>query len=281
MKEKVITEQELESFREWLILEEKSESTVEKYLRDVAGFASFADGQAITKERALSYKAALLEEGYAPRSVNSMLASLNSFFLFAGWSECRVRSIRMQKKAYCSEDKELTRSEYERLVFAARKKGNDRLELILQTICGTGIRVGELKYITVEAARQGAAIISLKGKTREILIEKKLKKLLLSYAERKEIKSGPLFVTRSGKPVCRSNIWKEMKELCIEAKVEPGKVFPHNLRHLFARIFYSIQKDLAKLADLLGHSSIETTRLYIISTGAEHRRALEKMRLIL
>lgn len=281
MKEKVITEQELESFREWLILEEKSESTVEKYLRDVAGFASFADGQAITKERVLSYKAALLEEGYAPRSVNSMLASLNSFFLFAGWSECRVRSIRMQKKAYCSEDKELTRSEYERLVFAARKKGNDRLELILQTICGTGIRVGELKYITVEAARQGAAIISLKGKTREILIEKKLKKLLLSYAERKEIKSGPLFVTRSGKPVCRSNIWKEMKELCIEAKVEPGKVFPHNLRHLFARIFYSIQKDLAKLADLLGHSSIETTRLYIISTGAEHRRALEKMRLIL
>lgn len=281
MKEKVITEQELESFRKWLILEEKSESTVEKYLRDVAGFASFADGQAVTKERVLSYKAALLEEGYAPRSVNSMLASLNSFFIFAGWGECRVRSIRMQKKAYCSEDKELTRSEYERLVFAARKKGNDRLELILQTICGTGIRVGELKYITVEAARQGAAIISLKGKTREILIEKKLKKLLLSYAERKEIKSGPLFITRSGKPVCRSNIWKEMKELCIEAKVEPGKVFPHNLRHLFARIFYSIQKDLAKLADLLGHSSIETTRLYIISTGAEHRRTLEKMRLIL
>ncbi len=157
MKEKVITEQDIESFRQWLVLEEKSENTIEKYLRDVAGFAGFTRGEPVTKEMVLSFKASLIEAGYAPRSINSMLASLNSFFTFADLSECRVKSIRLQKKAYCSEDRELTRSEYERLVLAARKKGNERLELILQTICSTGIRVGELRYITVEAAREGGS----------------------------------------------------------------------------------------------------------------------------
>ena len=209
------------------------------------------------------------------------MASLNSLFAFLGWSDCRVKSIKLQRQIYCPEEKELTKAEYMRLVNTAKQKNNERLSLILQTICGTGIRVSELQYITAEAVKNGKAVISLKGKTRTVFIVKKKKKKLLRYTAEQNIQAGAVFITRTGKPVSRTNIWREMKNLCAEANVNPEKVFPHNLRHLFARTFYGLEKDIAKLADILGHSSINTTRIYIISTGAEHRRKMENMRLII
>ncbi len=210
-----------------------------------------------------------------------MLASLNSLFSFLGWHDCRVKSMKVQRQIYCPEERELTKAEYERLCQAAKRRGNKGLNLLLQTICGTGIRVSELKFITVEAVKKGEATVSLKGKTREVFIVKVLKQKLLRYAEKKKITSGAIFITRGGKPMSRTNIWREMKNLCKEARVNKAKVFPHNLRHLFARTFYSIEKDIAKLSDILGHSSINTTRIYIVTTGGEHRQRMEKMRLII
>ena len=210
-----------------------------------------------------------------------MLASINSLFDFLGWQELKVKSIKLQRQIYCPEEKELTKSEYMRLVNTARKKGNERLNLIFQTICGTGIRVSELKYITIEAVRKGEATVSLKGKTRLVFIVRDLQKKLIRYANEQKISSGAIFITRNKKPMSRTNIWREMKNLCKEADVNPQKVFPHNLRHLFARTFYRIEKDIAKLADILGHSSINTTRIYIVTTGNEHRRRMENMRLII
>lgn len=210
-----------------------------------------------------------------------MLASLNSFFEFLGWGDCKVKNIKVQKQIYCEKEKELTKSEYMRLVSVAKNQHNERLNLILQTICGTGIRVSELQYITVEAVKKGEAIVSCKAKTRRVFIVKELRKRLSCYAKDRHIESGTIFVTAKGKPMNRTNIWREMKSLCEEAHVSPEKVFPHNLRHLFARTFYGIEKDIAKLADILGHSSINTTRIYIITSGEEHRRKLENMRLII
>ena len=244
-------------------------------------FAAYLGGAEVTKESVIAYKNKLLFENYAVRSINSMLASLNSLFSFLGWTDCKVKSIKLQRQIYCPEEKELTKAEYMRLVNTARQKGNERLNLVLQTICGTGIRVSELQYITVEAVKCGKAVVSLKGKTRSVFIVRELQKKLLRYAAEQEIKSGSIFVTRTGRPMSRTNIWREMKSLCEQANVNPQKVFPHNLRHLFARVFYGIEKDIAKLADILGHSSINTTRIYIISTGDEHRRRMEHMRLIL
>ena len=210
-----------------------------------------------------------------------MLASLNSLLSFLNWTDCKVKSVKLQRQIYCAEEKELTKSEYMRLVNTAKQKGNERLNLILQTICGTGIRVSELQFITVEALKYGEAVVSLKGKTRTVFIVKELQKKLLRYTAEQRIKSGSVFVTRTGKPMSRTNIWREMKKLCEDANVNPNKVFPHNLRHLFARTFYGIEKDIAKLADILGHSSIHITRIYIIATGSEHRQRMENMRLIL
>ena len=241
----------------------------------------YLSGAEITKETVIAYKNKLLSENYAVRSMNSMLASLNSLFSFLGWSDCKVKSIKLQRQIYCPEEKELTKAEYMRLVNTAKQKSNERLSLILQTICGTGIRVSELQYITVEAVKRGEAVVSLKGKTRSVFIVKELRKKLLRYAAEQGIQSGSIFITRTGKPISRTNIWREMKGLCEQAGVNPQKVFPHNLRHLFARVFYGIEKDIAKLADILGHSSINTTRIYIISTGNEHRKRMENMRLIL
>lgn len=280
MKGKYITRQILEDFKKDLILQEKSKNTIEKYMRDVDKFVVFNQDSEITKESVISYKT-YLQENYSIRSVNSMLASINNFFDFLGWNGYKVKSLKLQKQIFCSEEKELTRSEYMRLCKTAERKKNKRLNLILQTICGTGIRVSELQFITVEAARQGEAFVSLKGKSRSVFIVKELKKKLLSFAAEQNIKSGMIFITRTGNPISRSNIWREMKALCEEAGVNPQKVFPHNLRHLFARVFYSIEKDIAKLADILGHSNINTTRIYIISTGTEHRRRMENMRLII
>lgn len=275
-----VTPKTLCDFKNYLISEEKSAATVEKYMRDAGAFVLFADGSEPTKETVMAYKK-LLIDGYSARSVNSMLAGVNKFLSFINKGEIKVKAVRLQKSAFCSEEKEMTKTEYMRLCRAAEKKKNMRLSLILQTVCGTGIRVSELKHITVEAARRGEATVNCKGKTRTVFIVKKLRKKLLSYAASNGIKSGALFVTRSGKPIDRTNIWREMKNICAEANVLPQKVFPHNLRRLFARTFYFIEKDIVKLADILGHSSVNTTRIYIISTGTEHRRRMEKMHMIL
>lgn len=280
MKGHYLTNKEIEKFRNYLREEEKSENTMEKYIRDVTAFSAFCDGT-ITKDTVIAYKQNLIDSGYAVRSINSMLASINSLFSFLGWYELRVKSLKVQQQVFCPEEKEMTKAEYERLCRTAERKQNKRLCLILQTICGTGIRVSELQFITVEAVRKGEATVSLKGKTRSIFIVRDLQKKLLRYISEQHIMTGAIFITRTGKPMSRTNIWREMKSLCIEAEVNPEKVFPHNLRHLFARVFYGIEKDIAKLADILGHSSINTTRIYIISTGAEHRQRMERMRLIL
>ena len=280
MEGRLLTKERIADFKKRLISEEKSVNTIEKYMRDVEAFAAFLDGREVMKELVIAYKQKLIEDGYAVRSVNSMLASINSLFSFRGWFDCKVKAIKQQRQIFCSEDKELTKDEYFRLLNAAKQKKNDRLNLIIQTICGTGIRVSELKFITVEAAKVGKATVNCKGKIRTVFIVKDLKKKLLQYAKEKHITVGPIFITRGGKPMSRTNIWREMKALCKDANVDPGKVFPHNLRHLFARTFYGLEKDIAKLADILGHSSINTTRIYIISTGTEHRRRMENMRLV-
>ena len=279
MKGRQITATEIARFKEHLILEERSAVTIQKYTRDVKAFAAYANG-AVTKEIVIAYKKRL-QERYAVRSVNSMLASINSLFTFLGWHDLKVKALKLQQQIYCPEEKELTKAEYARLCRTAQRRHNERLNLILQTICGTGIRVSELRFITVEAAKCGESVVRCKGKTRTVFIVRELRQKLLRYAAEQELKSGMIFITRTGKPVSRTNIWREMKALCEEANVNPQKVFPHNLRHLFARVFYGIEKDIAKLADILGHSSINTTRIYIISTGTEHRKRMEKMHLIL
>lgn len=281
MKERVLTDDKISSFAIYLKNEEKSRNTIEKYIRDVKLFFAYVKSVEITKEKVIAYKNKLICDNYAIRSVNSMIASINSLFVFLGWLDLKAKNIKLQRQIYYPEEKELTKAEYIRLCRTAERKHNERLNLILQTICGTGIRVSELRFITVEAVKSNVAIVSLKGKTRSVFIVKELKKKLLRYAKNQNIKSGMIFVTRTGKAINRTNIWREMKSLCKEANVNPQKVFPHNLRHLFARVFYGIEKDIAKLADILGHSSIDTTRIYIISTGTEHRRCMENMRLII
>ena len=280
MKGRSLTAAEIAEFTEHLVLEERSAATVEKYVRDVRAFAAYAPDGEITKETVIAYKKHL-QEIYAVRSVNSMLASINCLFTFLGWHDLKVKTLKLQQQVYCPEEKELTKAEYTRLCRAAMRKHNERLCLILQTICGTGIRVSEVRYITVEAAKEGHTTISLKGKIRTILLPGKLCRRLLKYAKKQKITSGEIFLTRGGKPMGRCQIWAEMKRLCQKADVEPSKVFPHNLRHLFATIYYRVYKDIAKLADILGHSSIETTRIYLMTAGQEHRRQLERLQLVL
>ena len=269
------------SFKGYLIDNDKSAYTIDKYIRDVMKFKEYLCDNDIEKETAGEYKNYLIRKGYSVRSINSMLSSVNALFEYLDRNDLKVKTIKMQRSVYCPEDKELTRAEYQRLCAAAKMKKNNRLELIIETVCSTGIRIGELKYITIESAKRGEAVVTLKGKTRYVFIPKELKRKLLRYATEQGIKSGMIFITRTGKAVNRTNVWRDMKNLCKDAGVKPEKVFPHNLRHLFARTFYNIDKDIAKLADILGHSSIDTTRIYIISTGAEHRRLIEKMKLIL
>ena len=274
-----ISAKEIKAFGEYLRREEKSSATREKYLRDVGAFCRYATRQPITKELVVAWKKQLVDSGYGIRSVNSMIAGVNSFLSFLGLADCRVKNIRLQQQTYCAEEKELTKAEYLRLLRAAG--GNRQLNLVLQTICGTGIRVSELRYFTLEAVRRGAVTVDCKSKTRTVLVPEKLKQMLLRYAKEQGITTGGIFMTRTGRPLDRSNIWSAMKKLCQAAGVVPGKVFPHNLRKLFARTFYSLEKDIAKLADILGHSSINTTRIYIMSTGMEHRRKIDRLGLLL
>ncbi len=277
---KIITAELLQSFEKKLINEEKSNNTIKKYLRDILCFTDFINGKVIDKPLVLEYKA-YLENRFALTSANSMIAALNTFLKYVGWPDLCIKQFKVQRKTYCSEDSELTKQEYIALIRTAEHKKNERLSLLLQTICSTGIRVSELEFITVESIKYGETIVSCKGKSRKVFIVKDLCKKLHEYAKEHKILSGSVFITKTGKPMNRSNIWREMKSLCEHAGVNPNKVFPHNLRHLFARTFYGVEKDIAKLADILGHSNINTTRIYIITTGAEHRRKLENMRLII
>lgn len=279
MRKRILNKKMAEAFGNYLEDEEKSPATLEKYLRDVRAFWHFAGEQHVTRELVRRWKDFLVERKYAVRSVNSMLASVNSFLQFLGWEDCKVKSLKLQRKIYCPEEKELTKSEYLRLLKAAQDR--PQLKLVMETICGTGIRVSELQYFTVEHVKSGQVEISCKNKIRTILIPGKLKKLLLRYAKTHGIRSGQIFLTKHGKPLNRSNIWAQMKRLCKTAGVAASKVFPHNLRKLFARSFYRIERDIAKLADVLGHSNINTTRIYIISTGTEHRRHLERLGLVI
>lgn len=276
--------QTLADFQTYLIEAEKSPLTVEKYLRDVRAFLAWlevhqsAAAPNLTKAEILAYKSYLIDH-YATTSVNSMLSSLNCYLTFIGRADCRVRIIKMQRAAFCPEERELSRAEYERLLQAA--KSDQRLALLMQTIAATGIRVSEHRFVTIEAARQGKAEVRCKGKVRTILLPRKLCKALLTYAKNRGIRSGSIFISRSGKPLDRSRIWAQMKKLCAAAKVLAEKVFPHNLRHLFARTFYSMEKDVVRLADILGHSSINTTRVYTIESGRVHRRQIEKIPLLM
>lgn len=280
MKERRLTPKKISDFKAFLQDDEKSRATLEKYIRDIRRFADFVLEGKIIKQTVLDYKS-FLKERYAVSSANSMIASLNAFLRFEGWYDLCVKQFKVQKSAYSSEEKELTKQEYGALVSAAKNKNNERLSLIIQTICSTGIRVSELQYITVDAVKNGETTVSCKGKTRKIFIVSSLRKKLLKYIAANAVQNGSVFVTRSGKAMDRSNVWKEMKRLCENANVPPSKVFPHNLRHLFARTFYTVEKDIARLADILGHSNINTTRIYIMTTGEEHRRRMENMRLII
>lgn len=274
-----LTKELIDKFKMYLIEEERSSATIEKYIRDITAFYVWLQGTELNKVAVVNYKK-YLNETYAPSSVNSMLSSINSFFIYNEWYELKVKTLKIQRQIFTSRDKELTKAEYERLLDAAKSKKNEKLYMLMQTICSSGIRVSELCYITIEAIKQRQAIIKCKGKMRVVILPRDLCKMLYEYAKGQKITSGCVFVTKTGKPLDRSNIWKMMKSLCEDAKVSKEKVYPHNLRHLFARTYYSLQKDIVRLADILGHSSIETTRIYTIESGEVHRRQIQKLGLL-
>ncbi len=274
-----ITKKILHDFEEFLVESEKSENTITKYIRDIVAFDKYVQGRSIDRILVLEYKA-YLKSKYALSSANSKIAAMNTFFRYMNREDLCMKQYKVQRKIFCSEHRELSKEEYRALIYAAERRKDQRLSLLIQTICGTGIRVSELEYITVEAAKTGEGIVNCKGKSRNVFIVPALREKLLDYAKSQGTKTGAIFVTRTGKAVNRSNIWNQMKKLCKEANVEPEKVFPHNLRHLFASTFYDIEKDISKLADILGHNNVNTTRIYIISTGMEHRIKMEKMDLI-
>ncbi len=281
MEVRIITTKQILCFGKYLKEDERSSATIEKYLREVRLFAAYLNGSEVTKSGIAQWKNQLLTEHCAPSTVNGKLSALDRFLAYMGWQDCRVKHLRLQRRLFRESGRELTKEKYKRLIATANKAGKERLSLLMETICATGIRVSEVCSITVEAARAGKTEISLKGKIRTILLPGKLCRKLLKYAKKNKTASGELFLTRSGHSLSRKQIWAEMKALCKQANVEPSKVFPHNLRHLFARTFYRICHDIARLADVLGHSSIETTRIYLISTGIEHAKLLNQMRLLL
>ena len=281
MKRHIITSLQLSAFSKQLRIEDRCASTIEKYIRDISRFTAWQGEREVTKECTSAWRDELLDQGYSPVTINAMIAALNKFVSFVGWEECRVKPLRLQKRFFRDGNRELTREEYVRLVQTARSTGRERLALLLEAVCATEIRVSEVKYLTVQAAKTGRVEIFLKGKVRVILIPKVLCRKLLTYARAQKNASGEIFLTRSGRGLSRKQIWAEMKSLCGQAGGAPEKVFPHNLRHLFARTFFHVCHDVVKLADILGHSSIETTRVYLVSTGAEHARTMEQMHLLL
>lgn len=273
-------EKVLKEFEKYLICDEREPATVQKYVRDTEQFLLWLDGQELTKEQIIAWKEMLTKRQYAPVTVNGKLAAINKLCLFLEKPECRVKYLKLQHRMFRNTERELTKEEYIRLLETAQGLGKERLALLIESICATGIRVSEVKYLTVEAVERGCAEISLKGKIRTILIPGKLRRKLLKYTKKQKIASGEIFLTRSGKGISRRQIWAEMKALCIKATVPPSKVFPHNLRHLFARTFYKVYRDIVRLAGILGHSSIETTRIYLISTGVEYVKKIARLGLI-
>lgn len=274
-----ITSELIQDFKKYLTKDEKSPLTVEKYIHDINAFKSRYENVEITKETVIEYKQELMQN-HAPRSVNSVLSTLNAFFVYCEWYELKVKMLKIQRQIFASKDKELTKAEYERLLAAAKNKKNKKLYYLMQTICSTGIRIGELKYVTTSAVKCGQVTINCKGKLRTIFLPKQLCKMLKNYIKENNIKSGSVFVTKTGKPLDRSFVWKMLKSLCESAGVSKDKVFPHNFRHLFARTYYSLQKDIVRLADILGHSSVNTTRIYTTETGEECRKQIERLRLL-
>lgn len=258
---------------------ERASQTIQKYTHDITALAQWLGEKPVTKGLLLEWKECLITT-HAPASVNAMLAAVNGLLSYLGRGDLRLRPLKIQRALFLNEEKELTREEYVRLVRAAEKKQNQRLVLVIQTICATGIRVSELKFITVEAVQAGRAEVSNKGKRRVVFLPERLRQILIKYLQKHKITAGPVFVSRNGRPLDRSNIWRDMKALCESAGVEPSKVFPHNLRHLFARTYYSLEKDLSRLADILGHSSVQTTRIYTAESGAIHARQIGRLGLV-
>lgn len=276
-----MTDTNITAYLHHLEQEERAEATIEKYCRALRSFSAFLRHAAVTPGAIRDWKESLRARDYAPSTINAFLAALNGFASFCGWTDCHARFLKIQRRLFRDSRRELTRSEYSRLVSAAEAAGDTQLALIMETICSTGIRVSEVMYITVEAARSGRTEIALKGKIRTILLPSKLCRKLLRFAAQRKTVSGAIFRSRSGKPISRYQIWAKMKSLCTRAGVDADKVFPHNLRHLFATAFYHAYKDIVKLSDVLGHSSIETTRIYLATSAAEHQRQLEQLRLVL
>ena len=280
MNERRLSASILADYDRWLRQEERADATREKYLRSIRAFAAWLGGAAVTKDVVTEWKAYLVQQRQAPSTINTALAALNGLFRFLGWEDCRAKFLKVQHRIFRAPERELTRAEYARLLAAAQSSGDTRLALLMESICATGIRVSEVKYLTVEAARCGRAEVALKGKIRTILLPAKLCRKLLKYAKKQKIARGEIFLTTGGKGMDRRQIWAAMKQLCHKAGVVPSKVFPHNLRHLFATAYYRAYRDIVKLADMLGHSSIETTRIYLVESGAEHQRQLDRLGLI-
>lgn len=280
MEDFKLTAERIAAYGRYLKQEERTPATLEKYLRDVRAFALWLDGRPVTREAVTGWKERLLAERRAPSTVNAALSALNGLFRFLGWEGCRARFVKVQRRLFRDPTRELSRTDYDRLIAAARELGRERLALVMEAICATGVRVSEVRYLTVEAVQRGRAEISLKGKVRVILIPTKLARKLLKYAKKNKTVSGEIFLTGNGKSLSRRQIWAEMKRLCVQAGVEPSRVFPHNLRHLFATAYYRAYRDIAKLADVLGHSSIETTRIYLLTSGAEHQKQLDRLGLV-
>ena len=277
---RTLTEGHIRRYALYLQEQERSAATIRKYLRDLTALQCWLKGAPLTKCALIDWKE-MLVAAHAPATVNSMLAAVNSFLAFMGWRELRIRPLRIQRTMFRDAEKELTRTEYARLVKAADRLGNERLCLVLQTLCATGIRVSELRFITAAAVETGRTEVVNKGKRRTVFLPDQLRKLLRKYLRRQKKTAGAVFTTRTGNPLDRSNIWRDMKALCEAAGVAPGKVFPHNLRHLFARTYYSLEKDLSRLADILGHSSVATTRLYTAESGRIHARQMARVGLLL
>lgn len=279
MMMKKITNKIIKDFKQYLYEEEKSDSTIEKYTRDVRMFYAYTGGKPLEKSDVIEYKKHLCES-YAPKSVNSVLSSLNALFSFMNWYDLKVKTLKIQRRIFADKEKELTRAEYERLLTAAKNRRSKRLYYLMQTMASTGLRVSEIKYVTCEAVNRGQTTINCKGKIRQVFLPKQLCKILKAYIRLQKIKSGSVFITRNGKPLDRSAVWKMLKALCESAHVARDKVFPHNFRHLFAKAFYSLRKDIVRLADILGHASIETTRIYTMESDTEHRKQLQKLGLL-
>ncbi len=279
-KSSTITPELIEKYTVHLREQERAGNTIRKYRHDLTALYRWLDGRPFSKLMLMKWKEHLCE-AYAAASVNSMLAAANSFLKFMGWREMAVKPLKIQRSVFCGEDKELTREEYVRLVETARREGNERLSLVIQALCATGIRVSELQFVTVEAVWTGRAEVNNKGQLRTVFLPGSLCRLLKQYVQKEKRTAGPVFVTRMGMPLDRSNVWRDMKKLCRNTGIEPGKVFPHNLRHLFARTYYSLEKDVARLADILGHSDVGTTRIYIMESGRIHARQIEQMGLVI